>query len=358
MAWPRRLRRYYHSSLGALPSKRLGKFLIDELLSGFEGDFRCALRTDTVLLLDVIDLADPRELDQAVYILVNGYGKSRANRFGAARSSAHWRVFLLSSGEKTVDARLFGAGINSNAGQTLRLLDVATEGEYGAFDCLHGFSNGALFADSLRDAATHLYGHAGPEFLRALIAAKAVGLDAGQRVRDALCSFNSSNEQERRAARVFALVGVAGELAIKFGLVPWETGSAHKAAVLLFERWQENRQSVVPSGNSEHSAILRTIDDFINRHGESRFSNVDPVPGELEHAPLVRDRAGYWEDTAGKRIYLFTTTGLKDAAKGYHFPRVLKALDDAGAFTCKDTKQRSVVRRTPDNRTVLAGGGV
>jgi putative DNA primase/helicase len=108
------------------------------------------LHTDTVLVVDEIHIVDPRELDQAIYALINGYGKGRSERSGAPRPIARWHVFVLSSGEVSSEAHLSLGGLSLRAGQSLRLLDVPTEGKVGGFDDLHGYGGGAAFADAIR----------------------------------------------------------------------------------------------------------------------------------------------------------------------------------------------------------------
>ncbi len=70
--------------------------------NGLEGI--AALRNDTILILDEIGEANPNEIGGIVYALGNGTGKQRANVKGNARPVNKWRLFLLSSGERTLGA--------------------------------------------------------------------------------------------------------------------------------------------------------------------------------------------------------------------------------------------------------------
>jgi putative DNA primase/helicase len=160
---------------------------------------------------------------------------------------------------------------------------------------------------------------------------------------------------------MFAVVALAGEIAARAGIVPWTAATADdysdsdsvNAAVSLFNRWKENRSVTPTSCSNEHSSILVAVSDFIERHSESRFSDVNATPhvtkmGHSIEPPIVRDRAGYWDDSSGSRIYLFTNSGLREATKAYDFRRVIKALDDAKAFTKKGTDKTSVLTRIPN----------
>jgi hypothetical protein len=57
------------------------------------------LHNDGCLLLDEIRLIDPREVEQIVYKLANGSGKSRETRNLTGRRTLQWNLMILSSGE-------------------------------------------------------------------------------------------------------------------------------------------------------------------------------------------------------------------------------------------------------------------
>jgi putative DNA primase/helicase len=317
-----------------------------------------ALHSDTLLVVDEIHHVDPRVLDAAVYSLVNGYGKSRGNVHARIRPTARWRVFALSSGEMSSETRLFSGGLIVRGGQAVRMLDVPVEGEYGAFDNLHGFNNGGAFSDALRRNALRHHGHAGPAFVRKLIEET---VDLAHLVDEAMKRFSDSeNDLQKRAAHTFATMAVAGELATSWGVLPWEAGDALEACATLFRRWQG--QIRASASESPDAKILEVVANFIDRFGDARFSNIERMPDEQE--PRVMDRAGYWRDESireiigghdlpgTRRIYLFNRSGLREATRGYDFGQVVRALDAAGAFTKKDPagKTASVVR-TPRGMT-------
>ena len=311
--------------------------------NGLEG--AGTMHTDTLLALDEIGECAPRDLYEAAYALANGTGKSRANKHGEARKAAQWRVFVLSTGETTIAARIEAGGIEAKAGQGLRILDIPVSGRYGLFDDLRGADSGARLSDALRDAAAKHYGHAGRLFVQRMAAERRAGVELPERLASVLSCFDAPDGQERRAARVLAVAALAGELAIQFGIVDWSPGAPTQAAVGAFKSWQGQRGT--HGRSAEHMGILRAVSDFIDRCGDARFSDID-VTG----APLtpIRDRAGYWKIEGGRRLYLFTSAGMKEAVKGYDLARALTALDAAGALTRKQGGQRSVPIRVPDGR--------
>ena len=297
--------------------------------NGLEGV--AAAHNDTCLILDEIGEADPREVGAIVYALGNGIGKSRANRSGAARPVKRWRVVLLSSGERTLAAHMAEGGRATKAGQELRLLDLPAARVHGCFDHLHLHPDGRAFADHLKTACSRHYGHAGPAFIERLTRHD---VDLAAMLAETLerPGLKAENGQEARAATAFGLAGLAGEIATRCGVLPWQQGEAMHAAEWGFNTWRANRGN----GQTETRQILQAVADFIARHGDSRFSCA------LVHGDPVRDRAGWWRDQAGSnRIYLFTSAGLREATKGHDFRRVLAALESAGWIVENDPGRRT-----------------
>lgn len=304
--------------------------------NGLEGI--ASQRNDTLLALDEIGEADPKEIGAVVYAMANGTGKARASRNGSARATKRWRVILFSSGELGLSALMAEGSRRSRAGQEIRLLDIPARRRYGAWDTLHGMAGGRELSDALQRASVTHYGHAGPLFIRKL-------LETGEQ--DSLPAllaqlygqYPTTTGQESRAAERFALLAMAGELAIGFGILPVPPDSARDAMLDLFEVWRAGRGE----GPSEDRQILRSIADFIARHGDTRFSSADDPQGE------ARDRAGYWEELpSGGRLYLFNRPGLEEAAKGYDLARTVLALDSVGAITKRDTGKNQALKRLPD----------
>jgi putative DNA primase/helicase len=101
------------------------------------------------------------------------------------------------------------------------------------------------------------------------------------------------------------------------------------------------------------------VRDAISTHGTSQFSAIDggtrklvtDTGAEVEESVLrVINRTGYWKDEGNKRIYGFTSEGLRRATKGYDFDRVTRALDEAKAFAKKGSKQASVTTWIPGEK--------
>ena len=292
--------------------------------NGLEG--AATLFNDSLLALDEISECDPRAVGEVVYMIGNGRGKQRAGRTGAARAVARWRSSVLSTGERSITTTMAEGGHRIKAGQAVRLLDVPAQRTYGAWDCLHQYASGTEFSDALkREAGTH-YGHAGRAFLEKLSRDHDQSFSAALDAIKAMPGLQGEGSQAARAAGRFAVLALAGEMATGYGITGWPTGAAIDAAVVGFAAWQSLRGP--DKGNSERGQIAERINSFLERHGDSRFTDADTL--DEQRALLVRDRAGWWRDTGGVRVYLFTSEGMREALKGVDFARALDTLQELG----------------------------
>lgn len=304
--------------------------------NGMEG--AAALFNDCLMAIDEVSQCDPKDVGAIVYALGNGVGKQRASRFGSARSITRWRCVVLSSGERSIATSMAEGGFRVKSGQGVRLMDVNVTREFGAFDNLHGFDNGAQFADAIKRVAELHHGHVGREFLKQLIADET---DFGAEYEDykRLPEFASTEGegQDKRAVARFALMAMAGEIATDYGLTGWDKGDATAAAIVGLQAWRHTRTK----GNAETNQILQQVQAFIEKHGDSRFSNFDGATDKQ-----IRDRAGWWQDDGVEMFYLFTAEGMRESLKGFDFNRALDCLQTVGALPPPSPKgERAQVKR-------------
>ncbi len=296
--------------------------------NGLEG--AAALFNDSLLALDEISECEPSSVGEIVYMLGNGSGKQRSSRTGSARAVVRWKCFVLSNGEFSIETTMAKGGQRINAGQAVRLLDIPVQRTYGAWDKLHHLDSGSAFAEKLKhEAATH-FGHAGREFLEKLTRDHDGNFSEALETIKALPEFQTTGGegQVNRVAARFAILALAGETATEYGVTGWAEGAAIEAAAAGFAAWQSLRG--MGKANSETAQIVESVFSFIERHGDSRFSDADLMDDQRAH--LVRDRAGWWRNADGGRIYLFTSAGMKEALKGFDFKRALDALQTAGVI--------------------------
>jgi putative DNA primase/helicase len=309
---------------------------------------------DCLLILDEIGQSDPREIGAIVYAMANGQGKQRAKRTGGAQEAANWRVIVLSSGESTLSAHMQESGKKAKAGQEVRLLSIpVTDRAYGVFDELHGFVDGHSIADYLKQSTSACYGMAGPAFIKKLLEDKDSLPDLYAR----LCNrpeFKSSDSVESRAAGIFSLIAMAGEKATEYGLTRWQEGDALRAAIECFNIWRGSRGQ----GETETRQILDGIRQFVDRHGDSRFSELGHgrtgyAGDNVDQRPVVRDRAGYWKDAKQGRVFMFNSPALQEAAIGYDLSFILRTLQDAGWIAEHDYGKHSKKVRVDGRPSVL-----
>lgn len=306
-------------------------------------EIEAASRNDTILILDEIKRADPKRVQEMAYAIANGMGKGTMTREREGRAKLTWRVLALSSGERSLSDHAAIGGSGAHAGAELRMVDVnAGTRTHRAFDDVHGLT-GQDFHRVVNDAVAQHYGHVGPAFVESLIQQPEDLHSAFRQVREA---FGTESSQAGRVADRFAIMALAGESAIRRNLLNWPKGTAIKACRLLFNEWL----LTTGDGNAEDRQVLRGIADFIALHGDSRFSDV-----RAEHANLtVRERAGFYEVEDDKRLYLFNTPALLEAASGFSKERILRALLGASAIVKVDEEAKGS-RRTKKYRT--PGGG-
>jgi putative DNA primase/helicase len=294
--------------------------------NGLEG--AAAMFNDSLLALDEISECDPRQVGEVVYMLGNGRGKQRASRTGSARVVTRWRCSVLSTGERSITTTMLEGGHRVKAGQSVRLLDVPAQRSFGAWDALHGAASGTEFSDSIKRAAAADYGHAGRAFLEKLTRDHESSFSEALDKIKAHPGFQVAGDegQAKRAAARFAVLALAGELATDCGVTGWPEGEAIRAAVAGFAAWKALRGPSV--GNVERDQIVERIEGFIQRHGDSRFSDADSA--DDQRSAMVRDRAGWWRDSSAGRTYLFNADGLREALKGFDFVRALDSMQEAG----------------------------
>jgi uncharacterized protein (DUF927 family) len=270
--------------------------------NGLEGV--AAIHNDGLLVLDEMHQCDPREVGEVVYMLANGMGKARASRTGAARRAMTWRLWILSSGEQSLAARLGAIGRQSTSGQEVRLAEIPVDADMGVVEDLHGFASSAAFIESLAVAYQRYYGAVGREWLRRIVADRievaAVLGENMERFTTSLLEGSDAGGQVRRVARRFALAAIAGDLATRYGLTGWPEGEAEKAARTCFSAWLKVYGG---TGNRDERALLMQVRGFLEAHGSSRFEPYNGSP-EDGHRP-VNNRVGFTRpDGSGGVQYL------------------------------------------------------
>lgn len=223
------------------------------------------------------------------------------------------------------------------AGHEVRLIDIEADSQtYGVFDDLQGCANGAAFADAIQTAVDHHHGAAGHAFVQKLIASGLSGKwgELAQIIRNKSGSWvaklpSAADGQIQRVAQRFALIGVAGWLATRFGLTGWDENEALEAAERAFIDWYDRRYD---DRREAVGTFVETLRDYLSK----ALTSLPMVTGP--HVPGATPDG--WRDAS--RVYLtpeawaqvFPGADGTAAAKAFHAMEMLLA-GETGRLTRK-----------------------
>jgi putative DNA primase/helicase len=301
---------------------------------------------DNILCVDEIGKApSPAVVSEMLYLLGDGHGKGRADRYGDAREVNRFRACFLSSGEMGVEAKLNdGPGKKTYyAGQSVRLAEIPADAgageKMGIYETLHHFEDGAKLSDHLSTASTQYCGSLGDAWLTYLTQNFDESLAFIPRCQEAWlerrCLGLEADGQVKRVAGHFSFFAAVGELAIARNLLPWAAGSASEACAKVFEAWLNLRGGI---DSHENTQAIKKLLTFIEEHGSSRFENPwDPNKGNQSDTvknEKVFNRAGFRRIIDKQYVYYFLPKSFEanilDGAKGEAQRSLLKMLADKG----------------------------
>lgn len=300
------------------------------------------LFNDNLLILDELSQADARAVDEAAYMLANGYGKTRAGRDGNIRKSSQWHTLILSSGELGLSDKLIEAGRRARAGQEVRFAGVPTDNSH--IGALHGMTDAGQLVRRVNELCGLHYGHAGHMLLEKLSRPEVIS-QASKRLcggieRDAMAICpEKADSQVIRVAMRFMLVSSAGTLARELGILP-EDFQPFEYARECFDSWLEKRGG---AGALEDAEILAQVRLFIEQHGQSRFQDwYNP------DATCV-NRVGFRKEDC---FYCFPEAFKTEIIKGYSLKKAIEVLTKAnwlkkqnGRNQCAERLPRLGLRR-------------
>jgi uncharacterized protein (DUF927 family) len=307
--------------------------------------------SETCLVLDEIGMVAPEEAGQAAYSLSMGQSKARARTDGELRARPEWLTNFISTGEISLADHIRSSVRSSRPmiGQDLRLLDIAADAGrgLGVWDRVPACYSPAEFSDRIRDAAKSSYGVAGPAFVERLVADRP---EAVQRIKLVITAFladaqkDGDTGQVHRVAMRFALTAAAGELAARFGVVPWRPGEASAAALVVFQRWASRFGRAAPR---EEQDVLRTLKAVIESQqsrfaatgdAESGFLDPDQPPSHRAGEARSLTTLGYVHTLMFDRFYLFHDGGWREVFKGFDATHAAKVVLAAGYLEKGDGK--------------------
>jgi uncharacterized protein (DUF927 family) len=317
---------------------------------------------DGFLTLDEIHQADAREVVGAVYQLANESGKQRLTREAVSKRRRTWRTVVMSTGE--IDVATMSAKHSSSplpAGAEVRLPSIPIDGR-DMWPELHGDARPQALMAFLHQALLRNYGTPIRAFLRKL--ADVRGQDDGsleaafEEMRETFYAQLSgeADAQVKEVARRCALIGLAGEFATEWGILPWQKKDAIKAAETILQWWINRRGGI---GSTEESQHVKAVRAYLSEYGSSRFVALDrecqgPAESWTERYPdrPIPSRSG-WRRMAGEASgdeYLLDKDGWQKICAGYgaNPVEVARTLRAANHLAPGDGKNLTKIVRIPN----------
>ena len=279
-----------------------------------------AARNDGLLVLDEIGQASPHVIGDTVYSVMNGINKVQGAKQGGNRALSRWKVMMFSTGEKTPDSILKHHKGDWNAGQAARLPSIRAAAQYGIYDTLHGFENGALLSEHIAQSAEKYHGTAGRLFIRQLLDdLEQAKQQATERMAAFMATIPELSGQARRVAKRFAIAAAALELAAPVTGLPVGVGMA--GVKKCFDEWLEANGA----GKHEDRRIIEQAKDFIAQHAlGTRFM-------EWSDKSANKDHAGYRKQEGEKlELWVIRRVFADEIAQSFDEAKVCRVLADNG----------------------------
>lgn len=295
-----------------------------------------AAHNDLPLVLDEIVACDAKDFGRVVYNLAGGRGKAALDRERNLRASRTWRTSVLSSGEISSRQKIEEENKKAHAGQLLRLLDIPTHEPIIADP--HGH-DAAEFVRQLKHACGQYFGTAGPAFIQVLVERFRNVDELAGVVRDRLDAWERElmpgklEPEQRRTLKRFALVALAGERAIEYGVLPFSKVEIETAIRAIIRAWLSDGVNLPDSVRG-----VLAVQAFVQRN-EARFRK------DEGHYP-VRDLVGYSKEN----FFLFTPEGFAEACHGHDPTEVARELNRRDLLTRNERD-----RYTSKHQVVIAG---
>jgi len=277
-----------------------------------------AAHNDTLLALDELGTFFSKGIDALVYNLTGGQGKAAMTTSRQLQKQRAWTCLILSTGEISFKAKIEAGGSKVMAGQLIRMIDIAAGDTI--FHDTHGMEP-ADFANCIKNACSTWYGAAGPAFVSEIVAQRDCEPDLRAALLDALEQFTVELTPEgllpeqARAVRRFALLRLAGELAVQFNILPLTDEDILAAVTFVRDRWLSTSENQV----SDTDRAIKTLQEFIIRN-HSAFPNTTDPKAKASNARGFFNPENGW--------YLFTEDQLKAASGCDDDRRVARALRD------------------------------
>ena len=310
-------------------------------------EIQAAMHNNALLCLDEMAQVDPKIVGDLAYMLGNGRSKSRMTRDLGMAANYEWQLVFLSSGEITLEQHANEAGKRIKGGQRVRCLDIPADdqGSGTMFENLHGYSSSKKFSDNLKQATKHYYGSAFFDFVEKVAAnRKAIQNRYAEMVKDLEGELAKDKGGEvARAARYFALIGAAGEIATELSITGFTVGECAAATRSCFQGWIQHRGT---TGSSDEQKMFEQVKLFFEKHGDSRFDDLTQRYEE-GRKPKIHNRAGVRAEHKGEVEYvIFSEVFRQEICQGFDPDTVADLLIERGIMPAEAGRKQ--VRRKVD----------
>jgi hypothetical protein len=251
----------------------------DTTAAGLE-DFATA-RNDGLLILDEIGEYKEKGLAGNLYKLFNGSGRGRSDKYNEINNTQRntWRLSVISTGEIHIKQALNRCKEEYKEGLRARVLNVPIDAGAGllSFDTLNGRASGNALATELLEACSKFYGVAGKSFLIAFCEYLKVP-NALKRLEEQYTTLVDKLIKEvpfvdHRLSQRMSVSTLAGELAIQFNILPFESGDCLKAVIRCA---LDSVDATPPHGASrEVAADLLILAQYFQTHKNGNFFDKD-----------------------------------------------------------------------------------
>ena len=229
--------------------------------------------TGTILSLDELAHTSGKVVGKLIYMIASGSGKQRMKADATLRESYTWSTFALLSAECSLEEKVRSEDGEWLAGMAVRIVDVDVTQVDRKVD-----------ADTLRliDQIEQHYGHAGPAFVSAMISQG--GHRQAQALRDKVLAAGreiagtNADSALARAATPFALLAIAGDLAMALGIIPQEA-RVHEAVLWAWDRFRHSSDSRALDPEAQAVENLRR---YIAERWDVTIRPTGPMTGNRE----------------------------------------------------------------------------
>ncbi len=305
-----------------------------------------AAHNDNFLALDEIGTSDARDFGKLIYDLFGGQGKNRLNASANLRKQRTWRLQVLSTGEESVQSKIEEHNKTAKGGQTIRFCDIPI-----ADSLIINASDAKTLADEVKRSCGEYFGTAGPAFLEAVVKRFQQGSELREYIDQAMNAAHArlidadASPEMKRLGKRFALVEVAGKLAVELSILPCCLADIQNAVSHVCKEWANQADTL-----SDGERVIARLQDYILEKGQLRFQLASPLaPGAVA---TLEDQIDYtassqFGDPAGylyrrspdgtDNLYLFTDKQLQ-LAVGSDAKLAAKSLAQAGLLYRNNSK--------------------